>query len=277
VTPIERALAPTQSDWGSSRYNEFRRCAVAHDYRYVLRIRDEGHEQPHHFAVGTLCHAVLRYEQEKILLPEDAGTEPWAAVVDAWVAKGGSQQAAVESAELMRSYFSHYGEANAGWGDDVEILAVEQPLRCDDELGPLPFTATADTIIRMHGQVVVVDHKTRGRALPPDYAEQQQVRPQFPGLSYLVQRHYCLGAPPPVLVNVLGKPTGRKPAWFRRVMVQMPEHHIRRWAVMQTRTAISMAHHGLPTPNWNNCAPEIGWRCDHFERCHGTGSGGTEQ
>jgi hypothetical protein len=60
---IAAVLEDTATEWGSSRWATLRRCPVAHDLRYHLKLVAGG-PRPIHFGVGTLCHAAIRFASE---------------------------------------------------------------------------------------------------------------------------------------------------------------------------------------------------------------------
>ena len=292
---IAQALAPTASEWGSSRFGEWRRCGKAHDLRYRLRVvarprpaDDMGAweiDSADYLHLGSLCHSVLRYVQECAMgIWPDCDPADWPQVLKAWEARQADPAAAWEiagdAATLMTAYWDHYGYANGGWPEGVEILGVEVPLSVrSGVLGPLPYTATADTILRMPGgEIVIADHKTRGRTLPPDrqrYVSGLRTRPQFAGLSWLVQQGGFApdAAPPAVWVNYLIKPTKTLGPRFERLFTRMDQRTLDGWAQAQTATAYAMADISSqrdPVADWSQCAPEIGPRCWAFEYCHGS-------
>lgn len=292
MTPIERALQPTASEWGSSRFGEWRRCQVAHDLKYRLSIvpaprpiddmGDWEGDDTGYFDTGTACHLVLRYVQESRLFG-DCDPARWADVLGAWVDSGATPEekinrgaARLDALILMGAYWSHYEITNAGWPEGTRILAVEKPLGvAAGVLGPLPYTATADVILEMpSGDIVVVDHKTRGRPLPKDtarYGQAMSVRAQFVGLSWLVARDLGLATPPQVWVNAIIKPTKTIGPRFGRVWVPMTGTRLATWEWMQRQTATAMSGAvGAPRPDWSTCAPEVGSRCAYFLHCHGS-------
>lgn len=307
---IERALAPTQSEWGSSRYGEWRRCPRAHDLKYRLGLiqrprpaddlGDWELDDTSYFALGGLCHSILRYVQECALgLPDATDPAAWPEVAHAWRAAQESPTDAWETEAnalaLMGAYWGHYGLENGGWPESVEILAVEVPLGVSaGVLGPLPYTATADAILRMPGgEIVIADHKTRGQALPKDRARLERswrTSPQFVGLSWLVREAYrenrfpnmpigalVIGSPPAVWVNALIKPTKAQGPRFERILVRLAEQDLNFWAAAQEGTAIDLDHEQYAIERGcvsrcdpSACAPAIGSRCWAFEYCHGS-------
>lgn len=288
MTPAQRAavveaLADTQTEYGSSRWAEYRRCQWAHHLRYV-----EGYSPKDvalHFGVGRLVHAAHAYVQIGVMLA-DAGTldpaapRDWRHVIELAGDDPTCSPEAQESAwRLLRAYFAHYGDANAGWGDRYEIAGVEVPL--ETQIGGLPYTARADTLLRdlTDGTLVIGDTKTRKSSLPKDpelLARKQatmRTRPQFAGLVWLVWNDpqflggmslRDFGDPPPrLLVNAIVK---TQLVQFQRLELTYDADMLLRWFSDQQDAGLDGLY-GM-RPNWSECAPDFGGECWAYALCH---------
>lgn len=261
---IRDALTPTQTTHGASRWAELRRCPRAHHLRYTLGIQrihriDDGVD---YFALGTLIHGALAYWQRNAL--------SWQDVIEHALdeAAGGSGlREALDAHRLLEGYEAHWGSNPGGWPNGATVVAVEHAM------GLPPYTARADSIIDLGGELIVVDHKTRARKLPDqgadldEYRRELATRPQFLGLSWLAQREWSLPDPPPVMVNAIVK---TKIPQYGRVLVRFDQRQIDEWAANQDQAAERAMRNDDPLPNYESCAPEIGSRCWAFNWCHGS-------
>jgi PD-(D/E)XK nuclease superfamily protein len=300
VITAEEALAPTQTEWGSSRWGAFNECRRKHSLRYHLRVvparieidpfeepeeAELGPEDDSYFTVGTICHAVLRYVEEN--LDTAIGGRNWKVVLAAaekHPVYGKDLGAIYEADRLMTAYWSKWGFENAGWPDGTKLIGVEKEIVLPaGTLGPKPYTNRADTLLQYpDGSIVIVDTKTRRASIPGTatkrsaadpfkrarFARGLQTRPQFLGLSASVQRAFKLSEPPELLVNAIVKT--KTPA-FDRVLVKFPPKLILAWEQKQSANARELA--GNPndaSPNFASCAPEMGRQCEYFQFCWGS-------
>lgn len=268
------ALADTVTEFGSSRFGEYRRCPRAHHLRYergiVLKPRDlenlDGSEgEPLYFQTGRIVHGVMRYMQEGIMVGE---TRDWRDVIEAARSlEDLDSQSIVESSRLMAAYFDHWygehGSGNAGWPRGAEIVAVEELL--ETRIGPSSYTGRIDTLLRIRDRLLIVDTKTRSKSFPNDldrYSRGAATRPQFLGLAALCRAHF--GQTPNVWINGIIK--SKKAPKFQRVMVEITDEAVDQWAAEQARF-LPIA--GDDRMNYSSCAPEgQGRRCSYFEWCH---------
>lgn len=289
ATPAD-CLASTATEWGSSRYGEWFRCNMGHHLRYRLNVRraphvdeveavatgelPDGKPEGLHFEVGSLVHGGINWVSDGVM----AGIErEWEDVTtaapdyrDAERPRGFDLGSIYEAQRLLGAYFAHYGEANAGWHEDLKIIAVELQL-AEHQAFALPYTSAADVILQHpSGEIIIGDHKTRAKSFPKDsggrarYTRGLAVRPQFAGLSWLVRRHYGLDYCPAVLVNGIIK---TKIPQFDRLRVDLLPEDLAWWEAAQRSAAAT----GLVScaPNPTACAPEMGSRCWAFDWCHG--------
>ena len=268
---VKAALADTVTEWGSSRYSEYRRCPKAHHLKFELGIEnapkdpeklESGEGEPVYFQVGRLCHAVLRYVQEGVM----AGTPRlWTDVIEVAATLPESDLEQAHHAErLMGAYFLNHGEANAGWPEGTKILGTE--LLYESRVGSAPYTGRVDTLLQINDRILIVDTKTRAKAFPGDrerYARGAATRPQFLGLAYLVKEKLQLEEPPSIWINAIIKTKVPK---FDRLIVPISNEAIAQWAEEQSRF-LPIA--GDDRMNYSACAPEgYGARCQFFNYCH---------
>lgn len=291
---LDRALENTVTEWGSSRWAAWRKCPRLHHLSYQVGIErlyagdefapSDAEGRPVYFAVGSLCHGILRYIQEGAMLGE---ARDWRDVLHEADRRGALPEALDEAQRLMSFYWLHWGEANGGWGEESVILEVEQHLQTAEGFSVLPHTGRADTVLEICGSVVIVDTKTRGRSLPKDlesYRRALATRPQFLSLSAMYQDARGLEEPPAVMVNAICK---LKLPTFGRVIVPITQSAVDGWrrdhkaaALRMQRdidTAAACADAGLSGDldavaprNLDNCAPEVGQPCVMFDHCHGS-------
>lgn len=278
----EDCLTSTATEWGSSRWSEFRRCQKAHYLRYELGVErkpaepqdddDDRNTKIDYFAVGQLTHACLEWTS---LAAKDGTQASWKDIIATASNDNGERKAfdvgvVYEVERLVSAYFSHYGEENGGWPEGVRVVDVEI------ELGEPPLQRRADVILELpSGELVVGDTKTRAHAIPDArfrFIEDMQTNDQFLGLSFLAQKHYKLSEPPAVWVNAIIKTKVPK---FDRVLVPFDEEIVQRWRAEQEEWELEFnsAHadpgnHALA--NYSSCAPPIGSRCTYFYYCHGS-------
>jgi hypothetical protein len=300
---IAECLQDTQSPWGSSRFNLWHRCRKAHDLRHVQGLVSLG-DRPKYFGIGSLTHAGINFLQRGVLAGEP---EPrnWELVIEAAAAKLPGE-ICDEAWRLLSAYFAHYGTECAGWPEGSKILGAELYLSEGEEqctncggygrllesqdvwvtcscggrgVSPgafaLPYTARADTVLQLpSGEIVIPDTKTRRSAFPEErqqYAQGLATRPQFTGLSWLVQRHLKLEEPPHIWVNAIVKTKIPK---FDRLLVKMTPEGLAAWEHDHTDVAAAMRYEQLqqiePLANRSECAPDMGSRCEYFDWCHGS-------
>lgn len=289
MTP-EECLAPTATEWGSSRWAEYRRCQRAHFLKYELGVtrrapepdddEDERNTRIDYYAVGTLVHACLAYTSAAAMVGEIADYED---VIRAAGCQAGARPpfdigVIYETERLLSAYFARYGRENGGWPEDVKVIGVEA------HLGKAPLERRADTILKLpSGEIVVADTKTRAHAIPgtvfdkltgkkiagpdPRFVEDMQTNDQFLGLSYLAQKEFGLEEPPSVWVNAVIK---TKIPHFDRVMIPYTDRMIDRWAGEQAVWLEAFIRNRNSLANYSACAPPIGSRCSYFYWCHGS-------
>lgn len=269
---VSAALVDTVTEFGSSRYAEYRRCPRAHWLRYEQGIRlaprdetlDGPEGEPSYFLVGRLCHAVLRYMQEGVLAREPS-PRPWHDVIEvAQTLPEFDVQSTSEASRLMGAYFMTYGDENAGWPEEAEILGVEVPY--ESTIGGSRYTGRVDTLIRIRDRILIVDTKTRSKAFPQNrdaYVRGAATRPQFLGLAHLVQEAMSLESPPSIWLNAIIKTKSPK---FDRMIVPISAEALEQWKSEQTRFLPVL---GDDRMNYSACAPEgYGAKCSYFNWCH---------
>lgn len=277
ITP-EDCLQSTATEWGSSRWGEFRRCQKAHWLRYELGLEhkpaepndddDDRNTRIDYYAVGILTHACLQWTSAAAA---EGKTADWKDVIAAAGNQVGDRApfdvgVVYEVERLIGAYFAHYGTDNGGWPEGVKVVDVEI------ELGTSPLQRRADVVLELpSGEIVVGDTKTRAHAIPDArfrFIEDMQVNDQFLGLSLLAQRHYKLEEPPALWVNAIIKTKIPK---FDRILIPYTQEIIDEWAIHQARWEAAMVvRPTVHLANYSACAPAIGSRCSYFYWCHGT-------
>lgn len=275
-----KAFEDTQTEYGASRYGEWRRCRKAHSLRYHLRVTEtpieddpvEEDDRPRrsYFAVGRIVHGVHRWVREGVMAGE---SRAWRAALDVTPELGFDLEAVYEAERLVHAYYGLWGTDNAGFPEGTKILAVEHEMRAPAGHPIAPYTARADAIVELaSGQVVIVDDKTRAQTFPKDkakYARGASTRPQFAGLAWLHREaaRPRQGEPAPIWINGIIK---TKIVKVDRVMVTMTHDMLDRWARAQADTSAELQRETHAPENWSECAPEIGSPCQYFTWCHGT-------
>jgi hypothetical protein len=293
------ASAPTITQYGSSRFSEYRRCQRAHSLRYsegIVRLRLGPSDTLDYFALGILIHAALAYFWEGLKLGEQRS---WRDVLHAATQRpeGLERDLYHEAERLLAAYFAHHQADppfGSDWGGGVEIVDVERELvdgiacpDCDNMRGEwsecgtcrgdgftefgsfrLPYTARLDLVVRIEGTLYVVDTKTRAKGLPENravYARKLRTRAQFLGQAHLAMLAYGLTEPPHVMVNAIVK---TKIPQLGRLAVPISLEDVERWREQQRRDAAA----GLAGDNMNysSCAPEMGSPCIYLDYCHGS-------
>jgi hypothetical protein len=184
----------------------------------------------------------------------------------------------IEASRLLKWYFLHWGDENAGWGPDTKILGAEIPLEWLD--APLPHTGRADLLVEISGSTLVVDTKTRAKGLPEDRDELtawirgQAMNPQFVSLSAMTQRKFNLPEPPAVMVNAIVKTKIPK---FARVVVPITSERVELWARIHAASAERYLEYQAavisgksPLQNWSNCVSMFGKTCYYSSYCFGS-------
>lgn len=287
---LHKALEPTPTEWGASRWGEYRRCHFAHHLRYHLRLvstprRDDDWDaaavddrpDTSYFELGQLVHAGHRWMREGVLAGERRPRD-WRHVLAVATLDGHGHRAydvghVYEAERLLRAYYARWGVENAGFDPELRIVAVEHELRAPKGHRIAPYTARVDAILRneVSGELIVDDDKTRGRAFPKGrrdtYARGLSTRPQFCGLSWLVWNCFepASADPPAVWVNAIIK---TKVPTCDRLVVPMTVAGLGRWEAMQADDARGGV--ASTTRCFESCAPEMGSRCWAFTWCHGT-------
>jgi hypothetical protein len=218
-------------------------------------------------AWGRLVHSCIHYMNAGVIAGEPTPRD-WRAVLQrAGDAPYNHEPIDVrEATRLMAGYYARYGTANAGWPEEAQIVASEQLLGSDAL--PLPYTTRVDALLRLSGELIVTDHKSRAQRIPDeraDFARGLATRPQFVGLSWLVKQAYGLAEPPPVWVNAIIK---TKIPDYDRLLVRITQSAIDQWLENQARIAAAGLNGDLM--NYSQCAPDIGQRCWAFDWCHGS-------
>jgi hypothetical protein len=296
---VASAALETGTDWGSHTFAEYRRCQRA----FQLRRRDGivpaealGRD---YLGIGSAVHAVLSYGW---LRQREAKPFEWRDALHALTRREGgiTEDTYAEAERLAHGYYSHWGQSD--WDPQhCEIVAVEQLLQDGEickhcsgtgivtsERSPtgdtwcskcrgtctiggsfaLPYTARLDLILRIGGELCLVDTKTRAAKIPEDragYARRLRTREQFIGQAHLAMRAYGLAEPPPVIVNAIIK---TKVPQFDRLRVPLELADIERWREAHALEAAE----GLSGDrmNYSSCAPEIGSPCRYHDWCHGS-------
>lgn len=287
---LARCLKSTATEWGSSRWQEFRACPYGHHLRFVEGVspRPEAlaeRDTLDYFAVGQAVHGAMAFAALGALHHFAAD---WRVPLAQGVAQGVWPAPEVEEARrLVWAYMGTYGAANAGYGSDYRIVDVE-PDGWEAKLPAgndttLPYTTRPDAVLRRKKttvlprgnagyayrgrRFVLAEHKTRSR----NYGESDEelallfkTRPQFLGHVYVGREK--LGEIPDLLVNLLIKT--KIPA-YRRIIVRFTDEELDDWA---TNHVASIANRSFSErwKNYSSCYPEIGSKCWAVSWCHGT-------
>lgn len=261
---LAKALEDTQTEWGSSRWAAYRACPRKHHLAYHVGVERLG-ARAVHFGVGSLCHGILRYMQEGVVLGEHGRN--WRDVLEYASDQPDSVPEVLdEAARLMKWYWAFWGEDNAGWPADARIIGIEQHLQTPEGAFALPHTGRADTVLDINGTIVIVDTKTRAKSLPKeldDYKLKLATRPQFLSLAAMLQMRDGLEEPPAVMVNAICK---LKAPTFGRVIVPLSQRAIDEW--IADHAVASARGLGDTWRNLDACAPEVGWGCEYRDWCH---------
>jgi hypothetical protein len=272
---IADALAPTQTEHGSSRMHAWQRCRREHQLRYVLRVVPA--KTAHYFDTGRFTHAALRFVNDGIVRGAPRVGGAWREVLEA----ARAQRAAAgdelrwdefdpitEAERLVGAYYAHHGEANGGWPEAFTLLDTEH------FVSAYGATARVDLLGRLGDELVCTDTKTRMRALPKDrveYARSLATREQFLRLSALTQAQHHTATPPPMWVDFIIK---KKIPEFDRLLIRFTQQQIDAWVANHEATREAQATEPPAAApalmNYANCAPEVGSRCSYFDHCHGT-------
>ncbi len=284
ITAAE-ALAPTQTEFGSSRVAELQRCPTAHDLKYTQRIFPKSDAV--YFDVGRYTHACLRYVNEGVIAGEERSHSDVIELATdlraAEIAAGRMQPVAwdetdpvAEADRLAGIYYGTHGSENGGWPQGVKLLHCELLLE-DHELRA---TCRADLVVSRGGEIIIPDTKTRGRVLPKDradYARGLRTNEQFLRISALAQRHFNLPEPPSVWLDAIIKtpkaPKDPEAKWpVDRLLITFTQSDIDAWRENARRMiAVEDALRQLPVVrNYHECDPPIGQRCWAFNWCHGS-------
>jgi hypothetical protein len=290
MTPAE-LLAPTVTEWGSSRASVLQRCRREYHLRYDRRLMPPERltERAAYFDVGSYVHAGLRAVNETVM----AGIEPiasdWGKVLDeARKQREASGTAPTpwdridpvdEAARLLEAYFGHYGYDNGGWPDSFKLVGAETLYAAPAAAG-FEATTRADLELTRHGSRLFADTKTKDKSFPKDQAESDialnySVREQFLRTAALIQSAHGLPEPPSCIVDVIIKT--KVPA-FRRIPVTFTQKAVDAWRDNAARVeAIDsglsdrMGPSGAAVMNYDACVnPITNKRCSYFFYCHGT-------
>lgn len=301
---IEAATLETMSPWGASRFGTFARCNREHALRYCDGVipKDRLFDRLDYFELGTALHAILSYAwggfQCGIL-------RDWRDALAALTLRpsGIDEDVYLEAERLATAYFAKWGQPD--WQGDTEIVAIEELIEdgrmcdacngdgrdaysavhglgandataCDKCTGrgvldgtfALPFTARLDLVLRIAGQIVLVDTKTRASKIPEDrvsYARDLTTREQFLGQCHLAMQRWNLEEPPGLLVNAIVKT--RIPS-FDRLLVRPSLSDVERWRENHAKVAARGVAGDLM--NYQSCAPPLGSRCGYLKWCHGS-------
>jgi hypothetical protein len=262
------ALKSTLTEYGSSRFGEYRRCQRAHALKYrdgLITLRTGPSLDNDYFGLGIMIHACLAYVWEgcKLGLLRD-----WRDVLSARTADGKMQQALYdETHRLVSAYFGHYGE-NDFSENGFSIVDVEREFTDSDSFD-LPYTARLDLVVEVASRIFIVDTKTRATAFPKDgrakYQRGLRTRAQFIGQAHLARRAYGLDYTPHVIVNAIVK---TKIPSFDRLNVELTDRDVETWCGAQREAAAA----GLSgtAMNYSSCSPDMGSACSYLDYCHGS-------
>lgn len=296
MTPAD-LLAPTVTEWGSSRMSVRQRCLRENDLRYRLKLvppppKPNEAAREDYFEVGSLVHAC----QHAVNLQAIAGRLPhpgdWLPVLAESRRRREADPAAAipwdkldpidEAERLVTAYYSHYGYANGGWPDSYRL---EQAETLYQDLS-LPASTRADLELSRNGLWIFADTKTKDKDLVSGKysadrisqklqtaAENYAVREQFLRTAWLIMQARGLDEPPQAVVDLIVK---TKVPVFRRIPVAISRAAVDQWAA--NMAAIKMADEVLqcgPDPvlapmNYDACVnPITQKRCAYFNHCHG--------
>lgn len=270
-------LDSTATEWGTSRYAAWFECQRKYELRYVNHILPRGTAD--YFELGSLVHAVLAWLADGVL--HGITGRGWREVLDAARTRDFDPFVILEASGLLHAYFTKWGTDNAGYPESAKILAVELPVsdaatRCTTQL---------DAVIELADELVVVNHKTRGKALPkPEnraaFRRKLAVNPQFIAESYLARLNFGLDYYPPIMPNYLVK---TKIPGFARELVRIAPATVDMWREAQGRaldeidaTFGSVAtwpitpRRRLPIANLTSCVSLFDTPCVYFDWCHGS-------
>lgn len=267
---IRECLRSTVTAYGSSRASEFRRCEYAHMLKYERGLvptywhtTDDGKE-PEYFGVGQLVHAGLHYAALGEMGREYHDPLDITRYVAADPNTKTNLGVVYDAERLLAAYASYYGP---GIGFDYPVIDAEKFVASD--VMRMTETRRIDCVLRVGGQVVLVDHKTRKCKLPDDreqFALERAASPAIVGQSLLAKQHYELDYYPELILNCIIKTKIPK---FDRINIVVTERNVSDY--MQARTLeIDRQLAGSAIKNLDACAPALGSRCWAWEYCHGT-------
>lgn len=288
---LERCLKSTATEFGSSRWQEFRACPYGHHLRFVEGVSpraeiDTERGKLDYFQVGQAFHAGQAFTAHGVI---GGFAADWRAVLDAGAKRGvwGGPETE-EARRLLWAYFARWGARNAGRPAEFKIIEVEPDgwfVRLPGaEPGKDLYTTRPDTVLRRRGPVttrplrnagyahlsrryVLEDFKTRSK----NYSENDdelarvfQTNPQFLGHAYVGREK--LGSVPDILVNLAIKT--RIPD-FRRIYVRFTDAMLDDWAANHVA---SLAHRSFDErwKNYASCHPPMGNPCWAVSWCHGS-------
>lgn len=147
---------PPNFKFSFSSISAFSQCPMLFYLQYIQKVP----QIENSFAqYGSFCHSLLEaYSKNKI--PDFALAEEYeknydANVTTAWppFPKGMPQKYYEQGLQYFESF--------SGWGDNYEILSVEEKFQLD--IGGYPFVGLADLVLRDKntGDITVIDHKSK--------------------------------------------------------------------------------------------------------------------
>lgn len=274
---ISRLIAPTQTEWGSSRWATLEECPRKYSYIYGRRIYPDGDSRP--ASIGRAVHRGLAAEYTRQIALQDGDAsipeDLWRLVINA-----DEYDDEIVKAEAVRLVKTHNNYWETGWRDPhwASPVAVEKvvktviaPIR--KSLPDVIFTTRVDLFAKLKkGRIIPVDHKTRSR--DGDSTIEFGMSGQFLGMLASWPKSYGK-RPPYVLVNKIVKTNSPK---FERIPIPFTDRMIEQWKR-------DMAHLGADLVRYEkekywprhreSCIRRYG-PCDFYQLCHaGAGARGS--
>jgi hypothetical protein len=266
---VERLTAPTQTEWGSSRWATLERCPREYSFVYSNRIYPDGEPRKGR-AIGSAIHRGLaaEYTRQLALINGDSSVpeDLWRIVINA------GQDDEMVKAEAVRIVKAHNAYWDTGWRDPMwaEPIAVEKfvrvviaPIR--KSLPDAVFTTRIDLVAKKKkGQIIPVDHKSASK--DGDSSIEFGMSGQFLGMLAGWPKGYGK-RPGFVMVNKLVKTNVPK---FERIPIPFTDRMIEQWKR-------DMAHLGADLIRYEkekyfprhraSCIGRFG-ACDFYGLCH---------
>jgi len=249
-----------------SELDSYRQCPHKHELSYKQRWR--GANTSEALARGTLWHLLMERHYTELINRDSTTDQRLTQARDVTLANAG------EHAELLAWMYEGHLEM---WGldEEWEILAVEHPIEtwlptAKGGRSTFKLKAKLDLVIRQHGKIWVVDHKTC-KNLPKD--KELDIDDQFGLYTWAMRRTgtNVFGSIHNAARTQRNKNPERFPQElderFNRTMLYRTDIELETLALEAYRTALG-AYRWAPgeaprAPNTDTCR----WRCDYTEAC----------